>query len=198
MESKSQNIGKVFIIAEQFLLRLGIKTIINVLGIKPEVHEVSALSEIKEIPVGTAFIIIDSECILNEKDINLNNLKEHFPNCRVLVLEKYATNPSHDIISVADSQQEILDKFQRFFFEEPDNDDPQNESSVLSDREIDVLKEVSKGYSNKEIADRLFISINTVITHRKNITEKLEIKTIAGLTVYALMNKLIRPEDSQK
>ena len=114
------------------------------------------------------------------------------------MLEKYATNPSHDIISVADSQQEILDKFQRFFFEEPDNDDPQNESSVLSDREIDVLKEVSKGYSNKEIADRLFISINTVITHRKKITEKLEIKTIAGLTVYALMNKLIRPEDSQK
>jgi DNA-binding CsgD family transcriptional regulator len=66
-------------------------------------------------------------------------------------------------------------------------------NSALSKREIDVLKKVAKGLSNKEISDQLFISKNTVITHRKNITEKLGIKTISGLTVYALMNNLIDP-----
>lgn len=61
----------------------------------------------------------------------------------------------------------------------------------LTDREIDVLKLVAVGFSNKEIADKLFISIHTVISHRKNTTEKLGIKSISGLTVYAILNKLI-------
>lgn len=64
-------------------------------------------------------------------------------------------------------------------------------NSSLSSREIEILNLVAKGMSNKEMADKLFISIHTVITHRKNITEKLGIKTIAGLTMYASINNLI-------
>jgi DNA-binding CsgD family transcriptional regulator len=63
--------------------------------------------------------------------------------------------------------------------------------SQLSEREIEILKLIALGYTNKEIGDKLFISIHTVITHRKNITSKLGIKTIAGLTVYAILNKII-------
>ena len=51
------------------------------------------------------------------------------------------------------------------------------------------------GYANKEIAEKLFISIHTVISHRKNITDKLGIKSISGLTVYAILNKLIDTEN---
>jgi DNA-binding CsgD family transcriptional regulator len=58
-----------------------------------------------------------------------------------------------------------------------------------------VLRLVALGYTNKEIAGKLFISSHTVITHRKNITAKLGIKTIAGLTIYALLNKLITSEE---
>ena len=65
----------------------------------------------------------------------------------------------------------------------------------LSEREIEVLKSVARGYSNKEIADKLHISTNTVITHRKNITDKLGIKTIAGLTVFAITNNIIKPDE---
>lgn len=65
----------------------------------------------------------------------------------------------------------------------------------LSDREIDVLKLVACGFSNREIGEKLFISIHTVISHRKNITDKLGIKSISGLTVYAILNKLINTED---
>ena len=62
---------------------------------------------------------------------------------------------------------------------------------VLSEREREVLVEVAHGLLNKEIADRLNISINTVITHRKNITRKTGIKTTPGLTVYAILNNLV-------
>lgn len=61
----------------------------------------------------------------------------------------------------------------------------------LSDRESEVIRLVAMGKTNKEIAEELFISIHTVISHRKNITEKLGIKSISGLTVYAMLNHLI-------
>ena len=61
----------------------------------------------------------------------------------------------------------------------------------LSDREKEILVSVAQGLLNKEIADRHHISINTVITHRKNITRKTGIKTVPGLTVYAILNNLI-------
>ncbi len=69
--------------------------------------------------------------------------------------------------------------------------------SGLSERELEIVREVALGKTNKEIAEKLFISIHTVITHRKNITRKLGIKTVSGLTVYALLNKLIKMSDSQ-
>ena len=65
------------------------------------------------------------------------------------------------------------------------------ETEELSDRERDVLIQVVRGLSNKEIADVLCISMHTVISHRKHITRKLNIHSTAGLTVYAIVNKLV-------
>lgn len=67
---------------------------------------------------------------------------------------------------------------------------PEN-SKGLSMREIHVLQHIVRGFTNKEIADNLNISLNTVLTHRKNITAKLGIKTVSGLTFYAIMNGYI-------
>ena len=64
----------------------------------------------------------------------------------------------------------------------------------LSAREIEVLILITKGLINKEIADNLNISLTTVISHRKNITEKLGIKSVSGLTVYAVMNGYIEAD----
>jgi len=65
------------------------------------------------------------------------------------------------------------------------------ETEELSDRERDVLVQVVRGLSNKEIADVLCISTHTVISHRKNIARKLNIHSTAGLTIYAIVNKLV-------
>jgi len=74
------------------------------------------------------------------------------------------------------------------------NNETNQTDSLLSTREKDVLKQVAMGYTNQEIAERLHISRHTVISHRKNITSKLGIKTVSGLTVYAVLNDLI-PKD---
>ncbi len=65
------------------------------------------------------------------------------------------------------------------------NNTPHND---LSGREIEVLSLIAEGCLNKEIADKLNISINTVLTHRKNITSKLGIRSVSGLSFYAMMN----------
>ena len=67
--------------------------------------------------------------------------------------------------------------------------------SNLSDREKDVVICVAKGLSNKEIADSLCLSVNTITTHRRNIAKKLSIHTSAGITIYAIVNKLVTLEE---
>ena len=74
-------------------------------------------------------------------------------------------------------------------------DDLSDDSEVLSQREKEILAAVAHGKTNKEIADDLFISINTVVTHRKNIARKTGINSIAGLTVYAILNHIVEISD---
>ena len=69
---------------------------------------------------------------------------------------------------------------------------------VLSDREKDIIICVAKGMNNKEIADYLYLSVHTVTTHRRNISNKLQIHTTAGLIIYAIANKLVNIEEIQK
>ena len=61
----------------------------------------------------------------------------------------------------------------------------------ISEREKEIIVCLVQGMSNKEVAAKLFISVNTVITHRRNITRKLQIHSLAGLTIYAIANNLI-------
>lgn len=69
--------------------------------------------------------------------------------------------------------------------------EPHRDSNEISEREREVLVLIAGGMINKEIADRLNISVHTVIAHRKNISRKTGIKSVAGLTVYAMMNNML-------
>ena len=62
---------------------------------------------------------------------------------------------------------------------------------AISEREKEIIVCLAQGMSNKEIANHLIISVNTVITHRRNIARKLNIHSVAGLTIYAIANNLI-------
>lgn len=67
--------------------------------------------------------------------------------------------------------------------------------TALSQREKEIIGCIVKGMTNKEMAEKLFISVHTVITHRRNITRKLQIHSAAGLTIYAIVNKLVELSD---
>ena len=92
------------------------------------------------------------------------------------------------------SQETILEQLKRFLTTDACTTTTDT-NKELSTRETDVLQLIVKGSTNKEIADRLNISLNTVLTHRKNITSKLGIKTVSGLTFYAIMHGLVSGEE---
>lgn len=89
----------------------------------------------------------------------------------------------------------IIEQLQQLFTGDSLNNPSGENNKELSVRETDVLQLIVKGITNKEIADKLNISLNTVLTHRKNITAKLGIKTVSGLTFYAMMNGIISGDD---
>ena len=98
-------------------------------------------------------------------------------------------------VSIFDPAQQVLRKLRKAL----DNgaSAAQSDAYELSEREREILVSVARGWTNKEIADRHNISIHTVISHRKNISRKTGIKTIAGLTVYALLNNMIDESDME-
>ncbi len=98
------------------------------------------------------------------------------------------------IIHITDSPDTILGIINKLSGDNSGNI-AQAEHETLSEREIDVLKLLVAGFSNKEIADKLFISVHTVVSHRKNISQKTGIKSQAGLTIYAITKKIIQLED---
>lgn len=99
-----------------------------------------------------------------------------------------------EYFSICDDMDIITSKISRLIhIEEEEQKD--NEQETLSQREKEIITCVVKGMTNKAIADELFLSIHTVITHRRNIARKLQIHSPAGLTIYAIVNKLVELSD---
>ncbi len=104
----------------------------------------------------------------------------------------------HHVLHAGEGKFELLEALRKIIGHRPEKNGSGNDPQNLSARELTVLKKVALGHTNQEIADELFLSIHTVMTHRKNITRKLGIKTVSGLTVYALMNKLVAMDDVER
>lgn len=96
-------------------------------------------------------------------------------------------------ISIFDDLETLAEKISRLQNIEP-AEETENQDT-LSQREKEIVVCVVKGMTNKEIAENLFLSIHTVITHRRNISKKLQIHSAAGLTIYAIVNKLVELAD---
>jgi len=149
------------------------------------------LSEDKK--VNYQMVIMNPRCIEN-RNKDFSKIKNHYPNTLWVALvynyieDDIALKFQH-IFKITDQIEQLIN-----IINAKENDHQQVHSKELSEREIDVLKLLTQGLSNKEIADKLFISTHTVISHRKNIVEKTGIKSLPGLTIYAI-SKNIRSID---
>jgi len=186
-----------FIIAEKsYIIRTGLMKIINSF---PETSVIKEVSDIKNLV----------KLVNNHKPdfliVNIKLVEEPHDDLRKLFSEKIYTKfiiftgsrreKEHFVyfdeqISVDEDKSLIIQKLDTLISaQKPDKE--LEENVELSEREKEVVRQVALGKTNKEIAEELFISTHTVITHRKNITRKLGIKTVSGLTVYAILNAII-------
>ncbi len=128
----------------------------------------------------------DIRSYFNKKDITIVALVHG--SYEESVLQQYDGS-----IGIYDNSQRIVQKLKTAMMEA--SQAPKSDINELSSREREILRAVAKGKTNKEIADEYNISIYTVISHRRNISQKLGINSIPGLTVYAIMNKLVDIND---
>ena len=104
------------------------------------------------------------------------------------------TNHVMASLNTDDSREKILEILKAILDSQP-NLASGIQASGLTPRENTIVRLVTTGYTNKQIADQLFLSAHTVITHRKNITSKLGIKSVSGLTIFAIVNNIITIEE---
>lgn len=188
-------VKKVIIISESEIIKRGISSIIrNNYNI-----DISCINNINELEkykkTGDTFFLLfihKGICSQEEADYGFDetSVVDVIWLCNELAGN---TNIKGKTICLDATQKQIVDLISIVLKENNIPEDKVVDISTLSDREVDVLKLVAKGFSNKDIGEKLYISMHTVISHRKNITKKLGIKSISGLTVYAILNKLIEP-----
>ncbi len=100
--------------------------------------------------------------------------------------------PVTHVITLRETKEQILENIRHFLEMEA----KQSGQDDLTEREKTIVRLVSMGMTNKQIADHLFLSTHTVTTHRKNISAKLGIKSASGLAIYAIVNNLITIEEA--
>ncbi len=143
-----------------------------------------------------ANILVINPLLLGHPDRGgISQLQKEHPQLTIIALVTLLTDASwlkgyHGVFEINDSRLTITDKLNEIV-QNHGKQEKGNEDVELSKREIDVLVAVAKGMMNKEIAEQMHLSIHTVITHRKNIARKTGIKSVAGLTVYAMIKGLM-------
>ena len=187
---------KVVVVSNAFLLSSGIENLTLELSSLLVDHVYTGSEKNlyeKLVAKKPEIIIIDPESVsevlipllrklYKEKDIKVIGLVSATTDENVTSRFKFTLNTQNNKYKLLDSFQKIVGK------EKKDKDDTEQ---ILSKRETEILRHLTLGLTNQDIADKLFLSVHTVMTHRKKITKKLGIKSLSGLTVYALMNKLV-------
>ncbi len=188
----------IFIIEKSFLIRSALVRMISEVEDRSYIHELNSLAELNYFDSETENAII----IIDEKQLPENYEKEfkrlELKNYRLIQIcsKNESKFKEADTICLDEEQDSIMRKIRSLPTSRKDKNREENgKAKILSDRETNILRYVALGYTNKEIADKLFLSSHTVIAHRKNISAKLGIKTIAGFTVYALLNNIILPNE---
>ncbi|MFA8450853.1 MAG: response regulator transcription factor [Bacteroidales bacterium] len=182
-----------------FVIREGIKSLLNSYPNVELVEEGNTCEVLSSHKLDNSIdLLIINIPQLKEKDIKKikwisGNHKTKIIGLTDNVCPQKWDNIFYEIIHINEADKSLyIDLFDKTF-----KNNPKENQNTLSQREKAILKHIAMGQTNNEIAENLFISSHTVMTHRKNITRKLAIKTVSGLTVYALLNGIVRIEELQ-
>ena len=195
--------NRIIICEASEIITAGLASIINSMAdfdVVMRIDNPESLSE--RILTSDVNILIINPNLLGYTDRNLPiQLTKERPQLLVVALVSTHIDPSqlkpyNGVIEISDTKLKVINTLNQIVQNSEHGD--KNDDVELSKREIDVLIAVAKGMMNKEIADQMNISIHTVISHRKNITRKTGIKSVSGLTVYALLNNLIDENEVYK
>ena len=188
--------NRIIICEASEIITAGLAAFINSMAdfdVVMRVDNPESLSE--RILTSDANLLIINPNLLGYTDRNLPiQLTKEYPQLLVVALVTTHIDPSllkpyNGVIEISDTKLKVINTLNQIV--QSSERGEKSDDVELSKREIDVLIAVAKGMMNKEIADQMNISIHTVISHRKNITRKTGIKSVSGLTVYALLNNLI-------
>lgn len=161
------------------------------------------------------FSFEDIEKTLLKKKINLlivnplfiyNNIKDvkkirkQYPHLLIAYINMYAldnnTGALYDFaLNIFENRSQLISTITKQLDQKQITNGNSDEDDPLSERETEVLLQIIKGYTNKEIAEILYISVHTVISHRKNIIIKTGIRSQSGLALYAVSKSLISLDD---
>jgi len=189
MDNKRINIA---IIEPSEIVYEGFSTVILKAKRNTYIYWISDLMELNDLFEQTAIdiVIVNPNVIINRESEFMKFKKLHLQVSWLAFVysfcDSHLLGQFNDVIYISESKDVIVKKL----------DDSVVKSSgkvvkeQLSEREIDVLVQLVNGLSNKEIADVLNISIHTVISHRKNIVEKTGIKSLPGLTIFAISQNI--------
>ncbi len=187
----------VLVVEPSVIIRRGLLSVLSELDTQGmDLTELSDLASIKEhIAHYMPDVVIVNPLHLGlMRPADLRSAKSHtkFIALQNYVLSTAQINDFDALISIGDTPEQITEALMKV---------SQSAANIkedeLSAREKEIVAAIAMGQSNKEIADTLCISTHTVMTHRKNIASKLRIHNSAGLTIYAIVNKLIDISDVQ-
>jgi DNA-binding NarL/FixJ family response regulator len=160
------------VIVENAFRKSAIKQFLFETKIAQTIEFKSSLLECMSGTCQPAFLIIDSELLPEPHQVSLDKIKQKNSDCKILLLHHGAVD-THILpyidghIQFFDSEEEILHSFRTFFTDEKHPFVNKMVDNTLSERELEVVKLVALGKTNKEISDALYISAHTVVSHRK-------------------------------
>ena len=178
---------------DSYLVRRGVVSMLHQIPGVRVIREFESAPELKSYLKNHTidFLILGVSMMDSDMDLILSE-SGHYENTILLkrVWEESDKNEVRTILYFTDSREEIFQKVRGFILRNGGLKGKE-ESQVLTQREETIVRLVSMGLTNKQIADKLFLSTHTVTTHRKNIISKLGIKSVSGLTIYAIVNNII-------
>lgn len=183
----------IAIVEPSVIIRNGIVSVLKRLNLDIDIVEISDMPQLQSLleKHNPDVVIIDPTQI---GMFSLQHIKENLSGSKKFIAlqsnlaDASALKGYDEFITLYDSAEQIKTKVESVISENKQDDSDKQE---LSQREKEIVSCIVKGLTNKQIAEVLHLSVHTVMTHRRNISGKLQIHSSAGLAIYAIVNKLV-------